>query len=620
MPLDRSQSRRRPLALIVAATIVAACTTSSTTAPSPSPGGPASPSAAAVSTMPAPSPNPPIGGTLRVGLPALGDNAAITDLYVDPHRWFGMEEVLRCCLVRTLLSYNGRLTADGGAVLRPDLAETLPDVSADGLTWTFRLKPGLRHGPPYEDTEIAARDVIRGLERSIALGEVPFFDSIVGAAAYRDRQATTVSGLEAPDERTLVVRLDRPDGDIATALALPAASPIPPGVTDGHADDYGRFLVASGPYMYEGSEALAKGGVGEPLDAGLPAGTGVLVRNPSWDRATDALRGAWVDRIEFTRSASLEDDRTRLASGGVDIPGYQIKPIELQSVQNDPARRDRIAFASYPRLYFVPMNLALPPFDNVHVRRAINLVMDRAAIIDAIVGDLPNFTTLVVARHAIPDSFENNLLLDYDPYPSSGDHGDVAAAHTAMAESAYDTDGDGRCDAPLCTGIPITVRDEPAAPIVEAGLAELGITVVRQSEDANPYDPRSHNGSFVLAGWGADTPALGGFASLFSSPSEDFGSLSATLIGAEPDQLAAWGYATTTVSSVDNKLAECLALAGSERFVCAAELDQLVIEQAVALVPIAFAEVGFMYGDRVVAYSIDQSVVAPALDQIAVTP
>ncbi|HLA16724.1 MAG TPA: ABC transporter substrate-binding protein, partial [Candidatus Limnocylindrales bacterium] len=368
MPIDRRLRRRPPVPLAVFASLVVACGSSVSPAPSGSPGNTVP--SIVPSATPIPSANPPIGGTLRVGLPHEGERAAITGLYIDPHRWFGMEEVLRCCLVRTLLSYNGRLTADGGAVLRPDLAETLPDVSADGLTWTFHLKPGLRYGPPYEDTEIAARDVIRGVERSIALGEIPFLDSIVGAAAYRDRQATTVSGLEAPDKRTLVVRLDRPDGDIATALALPAASPIPQGVTDGHPDDYGRFLVASGPYMYEGSEGLMKGGVGEPLDAGQPAGSGVLLRNPSWDRATDALRGAWVDRIEFSRSASLEDDRTRFASGGVDIPSYEIKPIELPTVRNDPAQRDRIAFASYPRLWFVPMNMALAPFDSVHVRRA----------------------------------------------------------------------------------------------------------------------------------------------------------------------------------------------------------------------------------------------------------
>jgi hypothetical protein len=49
-------------------------------------------------------------------------------------------------------------------------------------------------------------------------------------------------------------------------------------------------------------------------------------------------------------------------------------------------------------------------------------------------------------------------------------------------------------------------------------------------------------------------------------------------------------------------------------------MDQLIMERAVAIVPIAFPEVGFMYGPRVGTYAIDQAFTAPALDQIALQP
>src|SRR4029453_17562427 len=78
-------------------------------------------------------------------------------------------------------------------------------------------------------------------------------------------------------------------------------------------DDYGRFLVASGPYVIGGSEDLdfsvppqqqepASGFVPPTLnDAGrvTEPGSLVLVRNPSWDPATDGLRPAYPDRIEM---------------------------------------------------------------------------------------------------------------------------------------------------------------------------------------------------------------------------------------------------------------------------------------------------------------------------------
>jgi ABC-type oligopeptide transport system substrate-binding subunit len=55
---------------------------------------------------------------------------------------------MRCCLLRTLLSYQGAPTSQGGATLRPDLAASMPTVSDDGLTWTFRIRQGLQYAPP----------------------------------------------------------------------------------------------------------------------------------------------------------------------------------------------------------------------------------------------------------------------------------------------------------------------------------------------------------------------------------------------------------------------------------------------------------------------------------------
>jgi ABC-type transport system substrate-binding protein len=105
----------------------------------------------------------PRGGTLRVGV------VQWSELTLDPQADYTSTgwELLRCCLARTLLSYNGTPTAEGGADLRPDLAAELPEVSADGLTWTFRLEPGRRYAPPYEETEIVAADLVGAVERTL---------------------------------------------------------------------------------------------------------------------------------------------------------------------------------------------------------------------------------------------------------------------------------------------------------------------------------------------------------------------------------------------------------------------------------------------------------------------
>src|SRR5205085_12217602 len=77
-------------------------------------------------------------------------------------------ELERCCLLRTLLSYNGKPTSEGGAVLRPDLADGLPTISDNGLAWTFRLKRGIHYAPPLQDTEITSGDFVRSIERLLS--------------------------------------------------------------------------------------------------------------------------------------------------------------------------------------------------------------------------------------------------------------------------------------------------------------------------------------------------------------------------------------------------------------------------------------------------------------------
>jgi len=72
----------------------------------------------------------PVGGTLKLALQSDVQKA------FDPQKEYLRRRVGvdRCCLLRTLLSYNGKTPAKGGAEVQPDLASALPEQSADGLT------------------------------------------------------------------------------------------------------------------------------------------------------------------------------------------------------------------------------------------------------------------------------------------------------------------------------------------------------------------------------------------------------------------------------------------------------------------------------------------------------
>ena len=218
--------KKRTIALAAAVALAAACTGGGGEARSPTA---------------SPTPEPWRGGTLRIA--AIGSSGTIGSMSwagLDPQKDYSSVawELFRCCLLRTLFSYNGRPTSEGGAEARPDLASGPPEVSADGLSWTIHIKPGIHYAPPLGDLEIVAQDFVRALMRMANPRVTPdrcagcyytsYYSVIEGFDAYRSGAADTISGLETPEEHTLVIHLTEQTGDLPNRLALGAAAPIPP--------------------------------------------------------------------------------------------------------------------------------------------------------------------------------------------------------------------------------------------------------------------------------------------------------------------------------------------------------------------------------------------------------
>jgi peptide/nickel transport system substrate-binding protein len=552
-----------------------------------------------------------------------GDGA--TDYTLDPQVAYEPTswELFRCCLLRTLMSFNGQPTSQGGAELRPDLAAGMPEVSPDGLTWTFRIKTGIRYAPPYDDREIVAADFVRALERGLAPAHPSYPDFgptlgsyssyyeplIEGTTAYREEQADSISGLETPDDHTLVVHLTQPAGDLGIRFALPATAPIPEGAAEGHEDGYGRFLAVSGPYM---------------IEEYVPRASIALVRNPSWDPATDDLRRAYVDRIEI---AFLDFDvaSRKLEAGELDLVfDVPLGPEVIDRLQGDPEGEATVAVFPTDQILYVELNVAHPPFDDVHVRKAVNLALDKQALGDAVAASVPVPVLIGRATHFAPDFLENNLLLDYDPYATPGGRGDLEAARAEVAQSRHDTDGDGRCDGAACSGVRAITRADPAgratAESVRTRLAELGIELelVETDDIYGELASERRAGVAPFAGWARDFPGGASFfPALVASSSIAPGCCNVSLVGASAEQLRVWGYETTSVASVDAKLAECQAAVGGAAFQCWAELDQQLMEEVVPVVPFAAVEEVRVASARVVNLVVDQAFQNPSLDRIA---
>jgi peptide/nickel transport system substrate-binding protein len=566
------------------------------------------------------------GGTMRLAMASDVEDA------FDPQREYYQVSwgIFRCCLLRTLVSYPGVTTAEGGNDLVPDLAADLPEVSEDGLTWTFTIKDGVTFGPPYADEEITAQAFINAMEREgnpdVGAG-YPFYYSVIeGFDEYSAGDADTISGMTAVDDKTLEIQLTRPAADLGFRMAMPAAAPIPDGADEGHEEDYGRFLVPSGPYMFEGSDALEPGG-DTPVSGYEPGTSITLVRNPSWNAETDDIREAFIDRFEIAIGGTSEDIFNKIDAGELDLHLDSVPPAQLiQQFQQNPDREDQVHVTSADGTRYLAFNLARPPFDDIHVRKAANFVLDKDGMRrirgGPIVGE--------IAGHIIPSSLLGDQLADYDPYASPNGQGDLEAAKEEMRQSKYDTDGDGLCDAPECEGV-IGVQDEnfpysDQNALLLDNFGSIGIELDIKSGERSNFmyarcqDPGAEWAICLGPGWGKDYSDATTFGEpLFGSSAIGPDSCcNYSLVGAPSDLLKEHGYEVTEVPSVDEKFAECDQMpVGDERITCWVEFDTELMENVVPWVPYLFDNDPFLTADRVLNYQYDQFSGQPALDHIA---
>ena len=163
-----------------------------------------------------------------------------------------------------------------------------------------------------------------------------------------------------------------------------------------------------------------------------------LVRNPNYDASTDtkAARENFPDEFKFVVNANADDILNKIEAGEYDTANTTIPPQFLKKYSEDKSLAPYFHQNSGDRTWYLTMNLTQPPFDDVHVRRAMNWVMDKHALVQAWGGPLIG----KVANHIIPDALLGNQLADYAPYKTPGDKGSVAKAKAAMKGSKYDTD------------------------------------------------------------------------------------------------------------------------------------------------------------------------------------
>ncbi len=308
--------------------------------------------------------------------------------------------------------------------LSPETAEVRPEFatewssSADGLTWTFKLRddvPWVSWNPKTQEAKVmrmvTAQDVVTGTRRACnatlggSYGPVTA-SFIAGCKAVLDSAAPTQEllegvGVKAVDDHTVEFTLTSPTGFFPAVASLWTLRPVPAE----QIDKFGAAWIdpenawSNGPFL---------------ADTVTPGVGRTLIRNPFMPKD---LRGPGnIDRVEVLVVNDASTLLSAYLNGQVDMVRSGSLPTgETAGLQANAALKDQLLYINGISIDYLSFNNGKPPFDDVHVRRAFSAAIDREAIIKDAAGGLGTPT-----RHLIPPAIPlapavDQIGVGYDP-------------------------------------------------------------------------------------------------------------------------------------------------------------------------------------------------------------
>jgi peptide/nickel transport system substrate-binding protein len=261
--------------------------------------------------------------------------------------------------------------------------------------------------------------------------------------------------------------------------------------------------------------------------------------------------------------------------------------------------------------------------DDVHVRKALNWAMDKAAYMRIIGGEVEG----VPAAHVIPPGMMGGLNADYAPYGTPDNRGDIEKAKAEIAQSKYDTNGDGVCDGDVCTIQAFAVTNDNEAikvlELMDENFSNFGIHLEIQTQNYNTLVAKcaelAAHRALCQAGWGKDYPSPFTFFEPLLNGGENGSNYS--FMGTTEDALVEAGYEVPdnfAELTIDPDIAACQAIpVGPEQDQCWADLDVKVMEQLVPVLPRRFPNDVDVLGEDIANYAYCQFTGVGAPDKMA---
>ncbi len=337
---------------------------------------------------------PPVGGTLHIGI----DFEPGT---YDIHKMSGWDDTQMAFFNGTLVAFNPDTNE-----LSPYLAESWT-ISEDGLIYTFKLQEGVKF---HNGDTLTAKDWCYTFERAMA----PETASPVASTSWG-----LVTNCTVVDDYTMSFTISEPSYTFLMGLNYATAGPVSKRAIEELGADYGQQAVGVGPYLLK--EYVS----GEKI---------VYERNPeyTWGPSWVHKGPAYIQTVEYRIIPEYSTLIAGLESGDLDIiPSVDYS--DISRFEGD-GRFTKIEGQQQGMNPLVVFNVTKPPFDDIRVRKAFNLAINREDLV-----------TIVLKGNGMPlyGPITANTL-GYDPIVESlGYHYDLEQAKALMQEAGYTYDSGG---------------------------------------------------------------------------------------------------------------------------------------------------------------------------------
>lgn len=292
--------------------------------------------------------------------------------------------------------YNGLVRFNENLNIEPDLARSW-SLSKDNRTYLFHLRKGAAFG---NGREVTAEDFRYSFERVLTpQTKAPItwvLDKIQGANDFLSGAAKTVSGIRVIDRYTLSLTLAEPFGPFLSLLAMPTAYVVPREEIERLGQDFGTNPVGSGPF------ALAAWLHGQSL---------TLTARPDYFDGAPRVKGIQYRVIPEDLTAVMEFE-----TGNLDA--LLIPAAEYRRYATNPKWEKLLHGRPGLNSYYLGLNCTRPPFQDLRVRQAVNMAIDRERIVNTIFEKRGILARGPVPRGLWKDGFspsKPDLTYAYDP-------------------------------------------------------------------------------------------------------------------------------------------------------------------------------------------------------------